>query len=146
MRKKTKKEIIKKIVKYVYDEGLFGISNTSFILNVFRDCGHIFKDEMFSYESEIRYVISAMHNDKVLKKEKKGVYKKIESYFYASSNTIRPCIQFNFEEKLPIKKIIVSPFNSNETVINGIKEFLEYSDYGEVIVELMKTNARFSNH
>lgn len=94
---------------------------------------YLFKGEQFSYEQENRYIV-CLDSDYVDGKKdcssKKGyVTDLLEVGFYNTPHTIRPCLKIATKNKLPILKIYVSPLADNETVIPGIKRFMNFNGY-----------------
>ncbi len=96
-----------------------------------------FKNKQFFYENEHRYVVK-IDVDEVIDNNSEII--KVKYDFYCSNNSIKPSINISFD-KIPIKRIIVSPRNSNETIINGIKLFLQNKGYKDI--EVIKFDSAF---
>jgi hypothetical protein len=137
-----KNEILKKCIDvYKTDFKPQDLGKSKF-WNAMLDYSYMFKDEIFKYENEIRFVIRL--DSKYVDDSKQGnelVNEYLKIGFYNTSDTIRPCIFVKAKDKLPIKKIFISPFNRNETVYNGLQRFLKFHGY-ECKVEYMKMSYR----
>lgn len=137
-----KTKLIKELTAYLIDKKLIHRMNNDLILGLFGELAHSFKEDLFSFENEIRYVISVLNNDEIHSKtENKS---KISKDFFSAGSTIRPYISINLDdnEKLPITGIKISPYNQSETVERGLSDFLNFQGYGEVIIERLKTSSR----
>lgn len=97
---------------------------------------YMFKNNLFKYEEEERFVIT-IDGDYIFGKSMKiNDHEPAKVDFYNTKESIRPCLFLNFKDKLPINKIYVSPLSNNETALYGIKRFLDYYGYEiDVIME-----------
>ena len=95
---------------------------------------YAFKDEIFKYEKESRFVIrldKKYFEEKCdFDKEEKQISDGLSLGFYNTQETIRPVIKLRGKQRLPIKRIIISPFNEAETLYSGLKRFLDLNPRG----------------
>ena len=124
------------IVSNLFDE--YNELNKS-MWNILSPFSFSFKNSQFNYEKEFRILVK-IDTDKLeeLSTVKKG---RITYDFFPTEENIKPCIKIRFE-KLPIKKIIISPVNRNETVVNGLKLFLSKYDYRNILVDKYESPLR----
>ncbi|WP_053956652.1 DUF2971 domain-containing protein [Inediibacterium massiliense] len=107
---------------------------------------YAFKDKIFKYERETRFVIRLdkkyFEEQCDFDKEEKQITKRLSLGFYNANDTIRPVIKLRGNKQLPIKRIIISPFNETETLYSGLKRFLDFHGYSNVIVDTVETSMR----
>lgn len=140
--KKDKKDKISNILDRAFSEIKFSELTIFHLRNSLLKIGYSFKEDIFEYEEELRYLISinseAIYTDKMrpcFNQDNNSSCYYID--FYNTETSIRPCLKIQIDKNklLPIKKIYISPTNSSETIGRGIKSLLNAYGYKNVDVK-----------
>ena len=139
-------------IRYTYGE----------IWNVVRPYGYMFKQDVYSYEEEIRFVVecgpdipASKVSEKSSRENSETINERgntcLETTYVVRNNQLNPIlkIKFNkFEEglaQIPIEGITISPYLHGPVIKNGIKRLLHSNGYSGIVeeVKFSKYNIRY---
>ena len=117
---------------------------------------YMFKDKGFKYENERRFVFKMDSNlvyedycdikedkDKPDSEKNTRFPNNIKKDFLCINNTIKPILKIGSKDRIPISDVIISPLNTSETTVRGVKRLLDY--YGHINIKPKRANSGIRN-